>query len=164
MLVTHEKYCYQCHQYMNRVGLPFEMFDHFGRFRTMEKVLDVEATGANIDKKGKPLGNLLKEVPVNAAGGLEFTLDPKLTGDVQNGVELLHKLADSPAVEQVFIRHAFRYWLGRNESLGDAATLRRAHEDYVRSGGSMQALIVSLLSSDSFLYRVPAKLAAAENP
>lgn len=165
MLVTQEKYCYQCHQYMNRVGLPFEMFDHFGRFRTTEKVLDVEATAANIDKKGKPLGNVLKEVPVNATGGLEFTLDPKLTGDVQDGVLLLHKLAGSPAVEQVFVRHAFRYWLGRNESLGDAATLRQAHEDYVRSGGSMQALIVSLLSSESFLYRVPAaNVAAAKNP
>lgn len=162
MLVTHEKYCFQCHQYMNRVGLPFEMFDHFGRFRTTEKVLDVEATTANVDKKnGKPLGKVLKELPVNATGGFEFTLDPKLTGDVQNGIELLHKLADSPAVEQVFVRHAFRYWLGRNETLGDSVSLRRAHDDYVRSEGSMRALIVSLLSSDSFLYRVPSSSAAA---
>ncbi len=30
MTVTNEKYCWQCHQYMNRVGYPFEMFDHFG--------------------------------------------------------------------------------------------------------------------------------------
>lgn len=166
MLVTHENYCYQCHQYMNRVGLPFEMFDHFGRFRTTEKVLDPAATAANVDKKNrKPLGNVLREVPVNATGGLEFTLDPRLAGEVRNGVEMLHKLAASPVVEQVFVRHAFRYWLGRNESLGDAASLRRAHEDYVRSGGSMNALIVSLLTSDSFLYRVPATpTASASQP
>ncbi|QDU29507.1 hypothetical protein ETAA8_46190 [Anatilimnocola aggregata] len=163
MLVTHEKYCYQCHQYMNRVGLPFEVFDHFGRYRSKETVLDAEATAANLDKKGKPLGKVLKEIPVNSTGGLDFTLDAELNGDVQNGVELLHKLADSPVTEQVFVRHAFRYWLGRNETLGDAATLRRAHEDYVLKDGSMQALIVSLLSSDSFLYRVPAKN-AADNP
>jgi hypothetical protein len=146
---------------MNRVGLPFEMFDHFGRFRETERVLDVEATKANVDKKGKPLGAVMKELPVDATGGLEFTLDPQLKGEVQNGVELLHKLAKSPAVEQVFVRHAFRYWLGRNETLGDAASLRRAHEDYVKSDGSMQALIVSLLTSDSFLYRVPVPNTAA---
>ena len=30
MAVTRESYCWQCHQLMNRVGLPFEMYDHFG--------------------------------------------------------------------------------------------------------------------------------------
>jgi hypothetical protein len=156
MLVTHEKYCYQCHQFMNRVGLPFEMFDHFGRFRKTESVLDLEATAQNVDKKnGKSLGNVLKSAPVDASGGLEFTLDPELTGDVQDGLELVRKLAESPVVEQVFIRHAFRYWFHRNESLGDAASLRQAHADYKASQGSMKALVVSLLSSDSFLYRVP---------
>jgi hypothetical protein len=158
MLVTHEAYCWQCHQLMNRAGLPFEMYDHFGRFRTTEPVLDPEATAKNVDPKGKPLGNVLRELPVNATGGLEFTLDPKLTGDVTNGVELLHKLAESEAVEQVFIRHAFRFWLGRNETLGDAASLQEAHKTYRESGGSMKELIVALLSSDSFLYRVKSEI------
>jgi hypothetical protein len=45
--------------------------------------------------------------------------------------------------------------MGRNESPGDAATLQAAHKAYRDSGGSMKALIVSLLSSESFLYRVP---------
>jgi uncharacterized protein (DUF1800 family) len=66
---------------------------------------------------------------------------------------MLHKLADSPRVRQVFVRHAFRYFMGRNETLNDAATLRRADTDYVNSGGSMKSLIASLLTSDSFLYR-----------
>jgi hypothetical protein len=56
----------------------------------------------------------------------------------------------------VFVRHAFRYWLGRNESLGDAASLQAAHKAYKESGGSMRALITAILSSESFLYRVPA--------
>ena len=43
--------------------------------------------------------------------------------------------------------------MGRNETLNDAATLRRADKDYVESGGSMKALITSLLTSDSFMYR-----------
>ncbi len=159
MLVTHEQYCWQCHQLMNRVGLPFEMYDHFGRFRATEPALDPEATAKNVDPKGKPLGNVMREVPVNATGGFEFTLDPKLTGDVTNGVELLHKLAESEAVEQVFVRHAFRYWLARNETLGDAASLQAAHKAYRDTNGSMKELIVTLLTSESFLYRVK-----TENP
>ncbi|SVA85159.1 uncharacterized protein METZ01_LOCUS138013, partial [marine metagenome] len=33
------------------------------------------------------------------------------------------------------------------------STLRRADLAYVNSGGSMKSLIISLLTSDSFLYR-----------
>ena len=43
--------------------------------------------------------------------------------------------------------------MGRNETLHDASTLRRADVAYLKSGGSMKSLIVSLLTSDSFLYR-----------
>ena len=43
--------------------------------------------------------------------------------------------------------------VGRNETLRDASTLRRADQVYLKSGGSMKQLIVSLLTSDSFLYR-----------
>ena len=68
----------------------------------------------------------------------------------------MKRLAASERVEQVFVRHAFRYWLGRNESLGDAASLQAAHKAYKESGGSMRALITAILSSESFLYRVPA--------
>jgi len=43
--------------------------------------------------------------------------------------------------------------MGRNEMLSDSATLMAADEAYLRSGGSFRALLVSLLSSDSFVYR-----------
>jgi len=58
-------------------------------------------------------------------------------------------------VEQVFVRHAFRYWMGRNETINDAPTLQAAHQAYQDNGGSMKALIISLMTSDSFLYRKP---------
>ena len=50
--------------------------------------------------------------------------------------------------------------MGRNETLNDAPVLQEAHRAYRDSGGSMKALITSLLTSDSFLYRRP--LAAAQ--
>ena len=56
-------------------------------------------------------------------------------------------------MRQSFVRHAFRYWMGRNEMLSDSSTLRAAEEAYLGSGGSFRALLVSLLSSDSFVFR-----------
>ncbi|MAN37754.1 MAG: hypothetical protein CMI21_09100, partial [Opitutae bacterium] len=44
-------------------------------------------------------------------------------------------------------------WMGRNETLNDAVVLQAAHKAYRASGGSMKALLSSLLTSDAFLYR-----------
>jgi hypothetical protein len=140
---------------MNDLALPFEQFDHFGRFRQEELVLDSEATEKNVDRKGKPLGPVLKGASLNTQGLVDHVGDSTLEGPVKNPIELLNKLASSERVEQVFVRHAFRYWMGRTESPGDAATLQAVHKAYRKSGGSMKALIVALLSSESFLYRVP---------
>jgi hypothetical protein len=53
--------------------------------------------------------------------------------------------------------------MGRNETLGDAKTLQEAHKAYVDNDGSMKALVLSLLISDSFLFRAkPATLAKTE--
>ena len=68
-------------------------------------------------------------------------------------IDMITRLANSERVEQVFVRHAFRYWMGRNETINDAPILQEAHKAYKESGGSMQALITSLVTSDAFLYR-----------
>jgi hypothetical protein len=43
--------------------------------------------------------------------------------------------------------------MGRNEMLSDSQTLLDADRAYLSSGGSFNAVIVSLLTSDSFMYR-----------
>ncbi|MFM7072738.1 MAG: DUF1588 domain-containing protein [Planctomycetota bacterium] len=156
MAVTQQEYCWKCHQLMNDLAYPFEQYDHFGRFRTAEQVLDPEATEKNVDKKGKNLGPVMRGAPLNISGLVAHVGDPSLEGPVNGPVELMRRLASSERVEQVFVRHAFRYWLGRNESPGDAASLQASHKAYQESGGSMKALITALLTSESFLYRVPA--------
>ena len=133
MRVTREAYCWTCHQKMDPLGLPFEMYDHVGRFRTTELGKPVDTTGAVI-----------------ASG------DAAVDGKMPDAVTMVRKLAGSERVAQVFVRHAFRYWLGRNETPADAPTLQAAYKAYVDSGGSMNALIAALLTSDSFLYRMPA--------
>ncbi|MCP4888816.1 MAG: hypothetical protein GY904_19660, partial [Planctomycetaceae bacterium] len=43
---------------------------------------------------------------------------------------------------------------GRNETLSDAKTLQEADKAYLDSNGSFDEVIVSLLTSDSFIDRV----------
>ena len=77
----------------------------------------------------------------------------ELDGPVSGPVEYMQRLASSRHVTQVFVRHAFRYWMGRNETLDDAPTLIDAERAYTENGGSLKAMLASLLTSDSFLYR-----------
>ena len=93
--------------------------------------------------------------PVDTSGEIIASGAQALDGKVEDAFELIHRLANSEYVEQVFVRHAFRYWMGRNETIDDAPALKAAHKAYQDSGGSMKALIISLLTSDAFLYRKP---------
>jgi len=140
MRVTRETYCWKCHERMDPLGLPFEMYDHFGRYREIEQ-----------------------QKPVDAAGYLAGTGDPQLDGPVQNAVELIERLAASKRVEQVFVRHVFRYFVGRSETLEDGPTLIEAHRAYAESGGSMRALLASLLTSPAFLERALLQHAPNDN-
>jgi hypothetical protein len=142
LAVTEQQECWRCHQQMNPLGYPFEIYDDFGRFRTEE----------SLDKLPKSNGRHPSK-PVHSSGVLTGTGNQKLDGDVQDALELIDRLAASDRVRQSIIRHAFRYFMGRNEMLTDSQTLIAADKDYLKSDGSFNALIVSLLTSDSFLYR-----------
>lgn len=156
--VTQADYCWKCHERMNPLGLPFEMYDDFGRFRTQESLEHPSNLVKKMPDKGAPdadLRDIYKTLPVDAKGQLVGTGDAKLDGDVRDAIELVERLAKSARVRQSIIRHAFRYFLGRNEVLSDSNTLIEADQAYVKSGGSFDAVIVSLLTSDSFIYRKP---------
>jgi len=148
--VTREPQCWKCHQRMDDLGLPFEQFDHFGRFRTTEEVQDVPKPAKN--PKSKPVITL-KASPLETTGLVTDSGDPKLDGAVKEPREMIRKIANSDRARQVFVRHVFRYFMGRNETLSDARTLQEADRVYVQSGGSFRALVHSLLTSDVFLYR-----------
>ncbi len=62
--------------------------------------------------------------------------DPKLDGPVENAAEMIRRLAESERVRQVFIRYVFRYFMGRNETVGDAATLQEADRVYVEAAAA----------------------------
>ncbi len=147
---TQEPECMKCHQFMNPLGLPFEIFDDFGRYR-IEEFLEYpeKVVGKTADQRL----NVYQTLPVNAHGALDSTGDPKLDGDVTDALDMIAKLAKSVRARQSIIRYAFRFYMGRNEMLSDSKTLIDADKAYVGSGGSFKAVIVSLLTSDSFMYR-----------
>jgi hypothetical protein len=152
--VTSKNECWKCHQHMNPLGLAFECFDDFGRYRTEESREHPD----NIVRRAPPGSNsadVYKTSPVDMSGTLTGTGDPQLDGDVRDPFELIDRLAQSDRVRQSIIRHAFRFFLGRNETPSDSQTLIDADRAYVSGGGSFNAVVVSLLTSDSFLYRKP---------
>ncbi|MBA2112904.1 DUF1588 domain-containing protein [Bremerella alba] len=137
MRVTQESYCWTCHKKMDPLGLPFEMYNHAGIFRETEL-----------------------EKPVDTSGEIIDSGDPDLDGEVANVIEMINKIAQSERTEQVFVRHAFRFWMGRNETLNDRPVLQDAYRAYKENGGSMKAMLTSLLTSDAFLYRTNTDLDA----
>ena len=122
--------CQRCHIKMDPLGLPFERYDHYGRIQRLDA--------------GQP---------VDPSGAIGRTRFPQIHAEFPSPVAMIERLAASKEVEQVFVRYAFRFFMGRNETLGDANTLQDAHKAYREAKGSFNALITSLLSSDSFLLR-----------
>ena len=153
--VTEADQCYKCHSKMNPLGLPFEQWDHFGRYQLDEILVSTqERTVAKEDSERLAILDAAEQTaPVVATGAVLNSGVPELDGPITDPFSLIEKLAASEHVEQVFVRHVFRFFMGRNETLGDARTLQDAHQAYVDHDGSMRALVVSLLSSDSFVYR-----------
>jgi len=130
MRVTKKTYCWTCHRKMDPLGLPFEMYNHAGLYRKTELNKPADTTGEIIDSG-----------------------DPALDGKVANAIEMIERLAESKKAEQVFVRYAFRFWMGRNETLNDAHVLQDAYHAYRNNGGSLKSLLISLVTSDAFLYR-----------
>jgi len=84
---------------------------------------------------------------------LKGTGDEGLDGEGKGSFDRIQRLAESDRVRQSIIRHAFGCGMRRNQMLTDSQTLIDADRACVESGGSYKGVIVSLLTSDSFMYR-----------
>ena len=131
------------------------MFDDWGRHRTH---VYFDENNEIVTRRDGAFERLLKEGKltareIDASGAITGSGDPKVDGEVNDAIKLLHRLGNSDRARQSFIRHLFRYLMGRNEMLSDSQTLIEAEHAYLKYGGSFKSLVGSLLSSDSFLYR-----------
>ena len=170
--ILRDEKCWRCHHKINPLGEAFEIYNHYGRwidgdyfdedgklFTRLRTFHEYEQDGRTrsafrmINHDELVASGKLTRRPVNARGSFDDLGIPGLTGEFADATEMCRMLAESPRVRQSIIRHLFRYFLGRNEMLSDSKTLMDADRAYVESGGSFKAVVVSLLSSDSFLYR-----------
>ena len=140
--VTRDEYCWKCHQKMEPLSLPFEAYNDFGQFRSAEGL-----------GKTKALQKPKSTAPVVTSGQIIDSGDESIDGNVEDVHDLMARLANSPRVRQSFVRHAFRYWMSRNETYADSPTLINADREYSENDGSFKQMVMSLLTSDSFLYR-----------
>lgn len=120
--------CMGCHRMMNSLGMPFEIYNHAGFPRG--------------DDHG---------MPPSGHSVIDYAPDPSLEGEVADAIELTELLAASPYARRCFIRHVFRYFMGRDETLADACTLAAMEDAF--AGGSFFAMLETLVTSDTFLYR-----------
>ncbi len=130
--------CMGCHLLMNPLGYPFEIYNHAGFLRAFDH---------------GPMGT-----PVAPSGASTITLAPEssLQGDVSSALDFAEVLADSRSARRCFIRHAFRYFMGRNETEGDACALA-AMEASLDATGSFFRMVETLAASDVFQLRTLAQ-------
>ena len=122
--------CMTCHQSMNELGYPFEIYNHAGLLR--------------VDDHG---------LPPDGSATLTNLPDPALNGTYSDALELMDAMADSPYVKRCFIRQTFRFFAGRDETLADACVLSDMEAAYDDSGGSFVSLLETLATHDSSMYR-----------
>lgn len=120
--------CLACHKLMDDFGLAFEIYDHLGRYRTMEH--------------GKP---------IDATGVLDLSGDQD--GPFRDAVELVERLGKSSMVKQCMARQLFRWVAGRNDQEADGCAVSRVLEAYNRSNGDVSEAVVAAIASETFRMR-----------
>ncbi|HEY2901362.1 MAG TPA: DUF1592 domain-containing protein [Polyangia bacterium] len=130
--ITSPAQCQACHPNMiNPLGFAFENYDVLGRYRTMEGTL-----------------------PIDASASYTFTDGPK---SFNGALELMKIISETSDAHDCYSRGLFGYIFARDivaDSAADKALLaaitRRSQES-----ASIKSMVLDLVSTDSFLYRLP---------
>ncbi len=120
--------CMACHSHINPLGYPFENYDGLGSYRTKENGYDVDPSGAIV-------GTASSDQPV------------------ANAIELTRALANSVDVQDCFSRQVFRNAFGRQDTAGDACSVRAAAEAYRAKQLDARELLLALVKSQTFAQR-----------
>ncbi len=114
--------CAACHNDIDPIGLSFEHYDGIGSWRDLDEGQPVDATG---------------ELP---------------DGTTFDGIgELAPILADDPRFSRCIVDRAFTYALGREPADDEEGILYDIHRDFVAGGMTMDALMIGLVTSPTFL-------------
>jgi hypothetical protein len=121
--------CAACHRVIDGVGFGFEHYDAIGAWRDTEN--------------GKP---------IDASGTIVGSAD--LDGPFNGAIELGQKLAHSEGVRRCVTAKFFEYGLGLDENHVDEASVAAITAQFAGTDFDMRELIIQLVTSDTFRYRV----------
>jgi len=113
--------CAACHRIMDPIGLAFEHFDGIGLYRELDAGQPIDATG---------------ELPDGTF--------------VDGVVDLADVLVQDPRFGRGAAEKLFTYGLGRGPTEADAPWSDHLHEAYVASGGTLEDLLVAIVTSEPF--------------
>jgi len=143
LAATDNAFCGQCHVRMNSLGLAFEQYNHAGFLRAWDHDENPDVEQGPVDAT----------TFLEGAGSDGAVPDPALQGvDFTNAVDMVTAFAASDVTKRCFIRQAFRFFVGRDETMADACTLDQMETAY-DDKGSFIDMLVALANSDTMLYR-----------
>lgn len=119
--------CASCHDQIDPIGFAFENFDAIGAHR------DFYGSGE----------------PVDASG---FLTNPQ--GEFTDSDGLIDLLVNSDVVRNCYATQMFRYAVGRSNSEDDICGLTDVHARFAQTDGDIHDLIVAIVLSDAFRYRI----------
>jgi hypothetical protein len=97
--------CVGCHKgIINPIGSAFDSFDSFGKFRTTERVFHPENTALQ--------GQVLAVKPVQSRVNMDIR--PFVTSEVENAVDLSHKVAKNPNAKACFTSKLWNFAMKDN--------------------------------------------------
>jgi hypothetical protein len=125
---TADPACSVCHRVMDPIGFGFEAYDAIGRFRTSDG-------GRAIDDAG------------------EIVASRDADGAFRGARELAERLSTSAEVRDCVATQWFRYAFGRYDGAGDTCSLAPLRQEFTRTGGDLEELLVTLTQTEAFLTR-----------
>jgi hypothetical protein len=120
--------CASCHALMDPLGVPFEIYDGIGRYRTTDG--------------GKP---------VDPASMLTGTKNSN--GPIKDALDLMTKLSTADETRACVTRQMFRYAFGRMETSDDEATITEALAAFAKNDYKITDLMVALATTPGFRTR-----------
>jgi len=119
--------CQTCHAQIDPLDFAFEHYGPDGRWRSDDGGLPIDARGA--------------------VTGIDTA------GSVDGAMELIDRLARSRDVDRCHVRKWMESAYGRALVAADACSRQQVEQGFATTGGNIQALILGLTQTDSFLYR-----------
>jgi hypothetical protein len=126
--------CSSCHALIDPIGFGLEKFDAVGRHREKQTLTFRPAHGERNTKPSSVQVDIDTTGHVAGIRNSEFSSLPGL-GKI---------LAGSAQCQECVVKQLFRYAAGRHETAADRVVIRKAFDDFRRSGFLFQELLVSL--------------------